>query len=112
MAKYINSRALYSALRKISWRDSADEELVLDAIFEIESKNDMWIVPDRIKAGDNVVACPEYFDGDRLIKENRIYTVEAVDKSNLEMGDDDYLIKLSGIDGFWFSELFTKEADG
>lgn len=108
MAKYINASELLYALKKAKWNDYKDLDLAMDIVMELETRKDMWIVPDRIKIGDSVKVCDEYFKGASDVDENKIYTVEALDKSGLEMGDTDYLIKLIGVDGYWFSEHFMK----
>ena len=108
MAKYVNASELLHIFKKSKWNDDKDKELAMNIVMELETRKDMWIVPDRIKVGDSVKVCDEYFKGASDVDENKIYTVEALDKSGLEMGDTDYLIKLTGVDGYWFSEHFMK----
>lgn len=108
MAKYINSNELFNVFNSVHWESIKDKELAIDAVFEVESEKGMWIVPNRIRVGDRVMACDGFFSGDSTVKENIVYLVEKVDRSGLEMGDDDYLIKLLGIDGYWYSEHFLK----
>lgn len=108
MAKYINSNELFNVFNSVPWESIKDKELAIDAVFEVESKKGMWVVPNRVRVGDRVMTCDGYFSGDDTVKENTVYLVEKVDRSVLEMGDDDYLIKLLGVDGYWYSEHFLK----
>lgn len=108
MAKYIDSNKLLNILDSISWHNIKDKELAIDAVFEVENIKGMWVVPNRVRVGDRVMTCDGYFSDDDTVKENTVYLVEKVDRSVLEMGDDDYLIKLLGVDGYWYSEHFLK----
>ena len=113
MAKYIDSSKLISIINERPLYDVRDEALLLNIILEMgtQKNKDMWIIPQNINEGDIVRVNSDFFNGSNVINKNKIYFVESVDTSVIELGDTDYLIKLVGIDGFWYSEHFIRVGD-
>ena len=113
MAKYIDSSKLISIINERPLYDVRDEALLLNIILEMgtQKNKDMWIIPQNINEGDIVRVNSDFFNDSNVINKNKIYFVESVDTSVIELGDIDYLIKLVGIDGFWYSEHFIRVGD-